>query len=154
MVSVLRKNDVLSTKASFPPVYSKGCQFPSGAQRLGHVRQHLLCPGVVPSLPCDFGWVWAIWLKPLTAWVENRRVLFTERDNKFTLHSFPSVLSTTGHLLGVLTCVSLCFLWMSGVRTHLGQRKRLETKSPSPAPGGWFFLPQRGANEVHSDLLT
>lgn len=63
--------------------------------------------------------------------MERREVLFTTRDRKFTLHAYPSIIPPLVRLLDMLY-IFLCFLWPSGMRTHLSQTRRMEIGFPFP----------------------
>ena len=89
VASVLKKNDALSAKACFPPLNSKGYQYPSvppiPKNRTCQTTYHLF-PGGAPSLPCGLGESDSV--KSTNSPSGKRGSPFhSERDSKFTLHS-------------------------------------------------------------------
>lgn len=107
---------------------------------------HHLLPQHAPSLSCGCGWIYMIWLKSPTAKVERREVLFTGRDSKLTLQSYPS----TGSLLDRLP---IPCAFCDQVEWGLTWAKRRQWKPClSPTLGGWFLFLYWGQNEVY--ILT
>lgn len=109
---------------------------PSGVQRIGLVRQHIICfLGVL--LPCH-----VVALEE-SDYVKSTNSPSGKKGSPFhkgqQIHS-PCVFQHISPQAGFWVCyMFLCFLWPSGARTHWSQRRRIEIESPCPDPGGWFL---------------
>lgn len=147
VASVLKKNDALSAKAFFPPLNSKGYQFPSGLQRIGLVRQHTTCfLGVL--LPCHVALGESDSVKSTNSPSGKKGSPFHSKGQQ--IHSPLLAQHTSPHRQASGRVIYSCVFCDQVEWEHTWAKGGEWKSSPPPLkPGRWFLPLHRGENEVH-----
>lgn len=104
VISVLRRSDVLPTKACCPPLHSKGWQFPAGVH-IGLVRWHVAW---VQGVLLPFPWLWV----GLRDMVKITNSLSGEQESPFHKNG-QKIHSSLSHHTSSSGHANLCFLVFS-----------------------------------------